>query len=171
MQALYRLLSALLLCACSAEKSPPQTVNEDTYFPISIGKTTPELQLALTEAEWSRGLMHRDELPEDHGMLFLFKQSGRRSFWMRNTSIPLDLAYFDATGTLLEIHSLYPYDENSVYSYSEEVLIAVEMNQGWFSGKAIRPGAKLDLKALAEAVTRRGYSIVSYPLERNVTTD
>lgn len=171
MQALYRLLSALLLCACTSEEPSFRTVTKDTYFSIPIGEAKPELQLALTEMELSRGLMHRDKLSENHGMLFLFKQPGKRSFWMRNTRIPLDLAYFDARGVLLEIHSLYPYDENSVYSYSDKVLIAVEMNQGWFSSKNIQPGAKLDLKALSKAVVSRGYPALTYPLEPEVASN
>ena len=168
-KAFHHLLLLSILCACSPEKTSVETFTENIYFAIPIDKAKPELQLALTESECSRGLMYRDELAENHGMLFLFKQPGKRSFWMRNTEIPLDLAYFDARGRLLEIHSLYPYDENSVYSYSKEVLIAVEMNQGWFSSKNIQPGAKLDLKALKQAVTRRGYSISDYALE--ITTD
>ncbi len=166
MQAFYRLLSALLLCACTPEKSSFREVSADTYFPISIGDANPELQLALTEMEQSWGLMHRDELAENHGMLFLFKQPGKRSFWMRNTPIPLDLAYFDTRGVLMEIHSLYPYDENSVYSYSGEVLIAVEMNRGWFSKNNIQPGAKLDLEALTEAVIHRGYPYLTRIINR-----
>ena len=109
--------------------------------------------------------MYRSELPKNHGMLFLFERPGKRSFWMRNTQIPLDLAYFDSQGTLLEIHPLYPYDENAVHSHSDEVLIAVEMNQDWFSDNNIQPGAKLDLEALNLAVIRRGYSPSSYSLE------
>lgn len=168
MQAFYHFLPILLflLCACNAEKKPAEPVPQDTYFPISIGETTPELQLALTNNERGKGLMYRDELAENHGMLFLFDQPGQRSFWMRNTKIPLDLAYFDAQGTLLEIHPLYPLNENSVPSYSNEVLIAVEMNQGWFASKGIQPGAKLDLQALQQAVTRRGLKGLKLSIER-----
>lgn len=167
MQALYRLLLVLLFCGCTPEAASSKTASSDTFFPISINGVTLQLQLALNQSEWSKGLMNREKLMEDHGMLFLFKAPERRSFWMRNTGIPLDLAYFDAHGRLLEIHSLYPYDENSVYSHSKEVLIAVEMNQGWFSRKAIQPGAKLDMEALRQAVVSRGYSSSDYSLEAN----
>ncbi|MGK0176718.1 MAG: uncharacterized membrane protein (UPF0127 family) [Zhongshania aliphaticivorans] len=165
MQALYPLISVLLLCACTPEKAPVKPVASDIYFSIPIDGNTPKLQLALTESERNRGLMYRGTLVENHGMLFLFEKPGRRSFWMRNTQIPLDLAYFDAQGELLEIHSLFPYDENTVYSYSEEVLIAVEMNQGWFLRKNIQPGAQLDMEALKQAIDSRGHSISNYSLE------
>lgn len=165
-QALYCLLPLLLVCACSSEKQPiAVNANSSSYFPISIAGHTLELQLALTDSERSKGLMFREKLDEDSGMLFLFEASGRRSFWMRNTGISLDLAYFDTGGKLLEIHSLYPYNENLVQSQSADVLIAVETNQGWFARNGIEPGAKLDLKELKEAVIQRGYSISKYSIE------
>ena len=165
MQALYRLLSVILLCACTPEENSISTATSDTYFSIPIADVELKLQLAIIESERSRGLMYRSTLPENHGMLFLFEKPGKHSFWMRNTQISLDLAYFDAQGKLLEVHSLYPYDENAVYPYSDDVLIAVEMNQGWFSRKNIRPGAKLNLKALAQAMASRGHSPSDFPLE------
>ena len=164
MQALYSLALVCILCACAPEKTSPETVAGSAYFPISINDAPLKLQLALTRSEHAKGLMYRDALAEDHGMLFLFKRPERRSFWMRNTQIPLDLAYFDSAGTLLEVHPLYPYDENSVYSYSHDVLIAIETNQGWFSQKNIRPGAQLDLTALKQAVYHRGYHASDYSL-------
>lgn len=160
------LVSLLILGACTQEETPIKDVSaSDTYFPISIDDVPLRLQLALTPNEQSKGLMHRDSLPEDHGMLFLFKQPGQRSFWMRNTRIPLDLSYFDASGRLLEIHSLYPYNENAVHSHSQQVIIAVETNQGWFQRKQIQPGAQLDLNALKQALKYRGHSPLDYPLE------
>jgi uncharacterized membrane protein (UPF0127 family) len=98
-------------------------------------------------------------------MLFLFKQPEQRSFWMRNTRIPLDIAYFDANGRLLEIHALYPYNENPVPSRSQNVLIAIETNRGWFARNNILPGAQLNLKALLDAISRRGQSPANYPIQ------
>jgi len=163
MQVLYPLTLLILLCACVPADTPPEKVSSDTYFPMSLDGTQLELQLALTESERNRGLMYRDRLPEDHGMLFLYKTPGTRSFWMRNTKIPLDLAYFDSQGVLLEIRPLYPYNENPVVSYSKEVLIAIEMNQGWFSQKNITPGTRLDLDALKAAISKRGFPVDEYP--------
>lgn len=104
-------------------------------------------------------------MEKDHGMLFLFEEAGPRSFWMRNTRIPLDIGYFDAAGTLLEIHSLYPYDETPVKSYSQNVLIAVEMNRGWFASHNIKPSAKINMTHLDEALKQRGISIHSFPTQ------
>ena len=132
-------------------------VNELTYFPISIGGHEIQLQLALSTAEQKKGLMYREKLPEDHGMLFLFEYPDQRSFWMRNTSIPLDIAYFDENGLLKEIHPLYPFDETSVVSRSHEILIAVETNQEWFAQKCIKSGALIDLEALNSALKSRNH--------------
>jgi uncharacterized membrane protein (UPF0127 family) len=164
-RSLFTLATLLLLCACAPKAPKAETATVDTYFPISVGSIPLQLQLALTQGEQSKGLMHRDSMPEDHGMLFLFNQPEPRSFWMRNTRIPLDLGYFDASGRLLEIHALYPYDENGVPSRSQKVLIAVETNRGWFARNHIKPGAQLDLEALTQAISRRGKSSASYPIQ------
>ena len=132
-------------------------VNGQTYFPISIDGHELLLQLALSNAEQKKGLMYREKLPEDHGMLFLFDYPDQRSFWMRNTSIPLDIAYFDASGRLKEIHPLYPFDETSVLSRCHEILIAIETNQDWFAKKGIKTGALIDLKALNSALKLRNH--------------
>ena len=132
-------------------------INSRTYFPISIGGHELQLQLALSPSEKKKGLMHRDSLAKDHGMLFLFDYPNQVSFWMRNTRIPLDIAYFDASGRLKEVHPLYPFDETSVMSSSREILIAVETNQKWFAQKSIRAGALIDMAALNAALSRRNY--------------
>ena len=169
MKPLYRLLFTfgffLLLIACAPQEPIGAPESSDTYFPISIDGTPLQLQLALTQSEQNKGLMHRESMPTDHGMLFLFKQPGPRSFWMRNTRIPLDIGYFDASGRLLEIHALYPYDENGVPSRNQQVLIAIETNRGWFARNNIVAGAQIDLKALAKAVSRRGKSLNSHPIQ------
>ncbi|CAA6693237.1 MULTISPECIES: DUF192 domain-containing protein [unclassified Lentimonas] len=161
----FTLVLTLLLGACAPKEPTIIPESNDTYFPISIGGAPLQLQLALIQSEQSKGLMHRDSMPKDHGMLFLFQQAGPRAFWMRNTRIPLDIGYFDASGRLLEIHALYPYDENSVPSRSQEVLIAVETNRGWFARNNITPGAQIDLKALTQAIKRRGQSPANFQLQ------
>ena len=161
----FTLVLSLLLTACAPQEPTAAPEPSDTYFPISIGDAPLQLQLALIQSEQSKGLMHRDSMPKDHGMLFLFKQAGPRAFWMRNTRIPLDIGYFDAAGRLLEIHSLYPYDENSVPSRSQEVLIAVETNRGWFARNKIIPGAQIDLEALTQAIQRRGTSPTNFQFQ------
>ena len=161
----FTLVLTLLLGACAPQEPTAVAEPSDTYFPISIGGAPLQLQLALIQSEQSKGLMHRDSMPTDHGMLFLFKQAKPQAFWMRNTRIPLDIGYFDASGRLLETHALYPYDENSVPSRSQKVLIAVETNRGWFARNNITPGAQINLEALTHAIQRRGKSPTTFQLQ------
>ncbi|MBI2497528.1 MAG: DUF192 domain-containing protein [Opitutae bacterium] len=75
---------------------------------------------------------------------------------MRNTTLPLDIGYFDATGELKEIYPMYPLDEKPVNSRSRSIQFCLEMNQGWYQRHDVRPGARLDLKAVAAALRARG---------------
>lgn len=141
-------LVGLASVACQPTRAPHEPVNSQTYFPISIGGSELQLQIALKSAEQQKGLMHRKSLDKDHGMLFLFDRPDKRGFWMRNTRIPLDIGYFDASGQLLEVHKLFPYDETSVNSRSREVLIAIETNRGWYAANGIQVGDRIDMISL-----------------------
>lgn len=92
----------------------------------------------------ARGLMFREELAEDAGMLFVFPAPRKASFYMKNTRIPLSIAYILADGTIAEIHDMEPLNESPVPSRSDQILYALEMNQGWFEQHAIEPGAKIE---------------------------
>ena len=138
--------------ACQPVDAPVEPVGSQTYFPISVGGSELQLQLALKPAEQQKGLMYRESLDNDHGMLFLFDRPDKRGFWMRNTRIPLDIGYFDSSGQLLEIHKLFPYDETAVNSRSREVLIAVETNRGWYAANGIQVGDRIDMSSLAFAL-------------------
>lgn len=100
--------------------------------------------------------MHRESMEPNQGMLFVFESAGKQRFWMKNTLIPLSVAFFNAEGTLLEIHALYPQDQNPVESHADTIVMALEMNQGWFKKHDLSPGAKLDKKQLDEAFLIRG---------------
>ena len=90
------------------------------------------------------GLMNRDHLPKDQGMLFVFDEAERRSFWMKNTRIPLSIAYFDKGRVLREIIDMRPDPitaiQNKTYPSHTEAQYALEMNIGWFERNKIRPG-------------------------------
>ena len=161
----FNILAAFLLTAtlvgCQPAEEALEPAGSQTYFPISIDGKPLYLQLALTQPEQQKGLMFRDSMEADHGMLFLFDRPERRAFWMRNTRIPLDLGYFDASGRLLEVRKLFPFNENTVPSASNRVLIAVETNRGWFAANGVEPGARIDIEALQTALARRGHSNAS----------
>ena len=103
-----------------------------------------------------KGLMFRQAMGEAEGMLFVFTAPQQQSFWMRNTTLPLDIGFFDPAGELKEIYPMYPLDERLVKSRNRNIQFCLEMNQGWFKRNDVKPGAKLDLKAVAEALKARG---------------
>ena len=102
------------------------------------------MELAIDPATQAKGLMYRDSLPENQGMLFVFDRPKQMSFWMRNTHIPLDIGYFTADGVLREIYPLYPHDETSRRSIRSDLLFALEVNQGWYEKQGVKPGDKFD---------------------------
>ena len=102
-----------------------------------------QTEIADTQAEQQRGLMERTELAEDAGMLFVFPREAPRSFWMRNTLIPLSIAYIDSDGRIVDIKDMQPLDETSVPS-AEPAQYALEVNQGFFEARGIEVGNTLE---------------------------
>jgi uncharacterized protein len=159
---------SLGLVACAKEKAAaasmagatsgtgaPKTVAD--FFPIKVGNKIVRMQLAVRPAEMQRGLMERRDLARDDGMIFIYEKPQQMGFWMRNTPTPLDIGFFSTSGVLEEIYPLHPFDETTVASRSDHLQFALEMNQGWFRENAVKPGAQLDLKALADALKARGF--------------
>lgn len=153
-------LGAFTACGGKSEDhGPPKTA--DDYFPIKIGDQVVKMQIAALPAEQQRGLMFRKAMGRDEGMLFVFASAQPMAFWMRNTTLPLDIGYIDSNGVLREIYPLYPLDERSVSSRGRDMQFALEMNQGWFKDRGVKPGAKLDLKAVRDALKARGLDPVA----------
>ncbi|MFT0531390.1 DUF192 domain-containing protein [Castellaniella hirudinis] len=123
------------LWAVQAGAQPPQAR-------LTIGAHTIQAELADTPATLSRGLMHRDHLPADAGMLFLFDQPDIRCFWMKNTRIPLSIAFIDPQGRIVSIQDMQPQSLDTHCS-PEAVGAALEMNQGWFRRAGIRAGDRV----------------------------
>ena len=86
--------------------APPERPH---YWPVAIKDFVfPQLELALTEDEHARGLMQRQEIPEDGGMIFVFDDDKERSFWMKNTLVELDILYLDQHGRIVSMHTMPP---------------------------------------------------------------
>ncbi len=159
MRPAWSLLSVvLLLTACggshAAKEAGPKSV--DDRFAIKMGSQTVRMQIAALPAELQKGLMFRQTMGEDEGMLFVFTSAQQQGFWMRNTTLPLDIGYFSPSGELKEIYPMYPLDERPVTSRGRDIQFCLEMNQGWFKRHDVKPGDKLDLKAVAAALKERG---------------
>jgi uncharacterized membrane protein (UPF0127 family) len=106
---------------------------------LTIGKHKLVAEVATTPDQRSTGLMYRFSLRPDHGMLFVFERPERLSFWMRNTFIPLSIAFIGADGRIVNIEDMVPQTETSHWSRGP-ALYALEMRKGWFAERGIREG-------------------------------
>ena len=101
-----------------------------------------DLEIPSTPEAFSAGLMFRESLGKDSGMLFVFKEAGEKSFHMTNTTIPLDIAFINEDGIIESIKELKPLDETHIFS-DAKVLYAIEVNRGWFTENNVRVGDKV----------------------------
>ena len=109
---------------------------------LTAGMHVITAEVANTDRTRMIGLMHRDRLAPNHGMLFVFDGKSQQCFWMRNTRLPLTIAFIDDDGTLLQLENMAPQTEDSHCS-ERPVRYALEMEQGWFAKRGIAPGIKL----------------------------
>lgn len=100
------------------------------------------VELALSPAQRQQGLMHRTELPDGQGMLFVFDRDQILSFWMMNTLVPLSIAYIASDGRIVEIFDMEPLNLNPVSS-SRSVRYALEVPQNWFQRAGLAPGDRV----------------------------
>jgi uncharacterized membrane protein (UPF0127 family) len=103
------------------------------------GRPRLALELATTPEQHERGLMFRESMPADHGMLFVFDRQSNAAFWMRNTLIPLSVAYIDADGTILDIQDMQPQTDDS-HPPARPYWYALEVNQGWYANNGVGVG-------------------------------
>jgi uncharacterized protein len=99
-------------------------------------------ELAATPQQREIGLMFRKELGANDGMLFVFERASKQCFWMRNTLIPLSVAFVADDGSVVNIEAMKPQTDNEHCS-SWPVRFVLEMNDGWFAKRGIKPGTKL----------------------------
>jgi uncharacterized protein len=116
-----------------------KTIETLPTIELRIGKETLLVEVADDPHERRLGLMYRKELPEDHGMIFIYQSEEIRGFWMKNTYIPLSIAYVDKNGKILHIVDMQPEDHTSVSSLLP-AQYALEVNQGWFEEHDITVG-------------------------------
>tara|TARA_B100000497_G_scaffold25254_1_gene29753 strand:- start:1645 stop:2073 length:429 start_codon:yes stop_codon:yes gene_type:complete len=108
----------------------------------SVSKSL-DVEVANSDTKRQQGLMYRKDLAKDRGMLFLWPQSNTKCMWMKNTSLPLSVAYLSSDGVIQEIYNMIPFSEDSVCS-ANSTRIALEVNAGWFEENGIAVGDKLD---------------------------
>jgi uncharacterized membrane protein (UPF0127 family) len=130
------LLAVLGLGACGGDDGPVATIDTGER------QVHVDLELAETREERRVGLSSRESLPADAGMLFVFDEDHRGSFWMKDTLIPLSIAFLDARGVILEILDMEPCAADPCPTYDPDVAYrsALEVNQGSFSTWGVEPG-------------------------------
>jgi len=111
------------------------------------GKVTVKAEIAVTDAQRQQGLMYRKTLKDGEGMLFVFQNDQILSFWMKNTLVPLSIAYIAYDGRILEIYDMQPGNLDPVRS-SRSVRYALEVPQGWFSRAGLGVGDRLEIQGL-----------------------
>jgi len=126
-------------CAYGRLETANIRIERGAEQPLSI-----RAELARSVEERQQGLMHRKKLADGAGMLFIFDRDQVLSFWMKNTYVPLSIAFIAADGRIVEIKDMQPLDLNTVSS-SRSVRYALEVPQGWFGRANINPGDRLVL--------------------------
>ncbi len=134
------LLLALTLSALASAQTEPQPRLDS--ITLHAGMHNIRAEVARTPTQIMTGLMLRKEMAAHEGMLFVFDQPGPRCFWMKNTLLPLTLAYIADDGAIVDLIDMQPLSEASHCS-SQPVRYVLEMNQGWFDKRGIKPGFKL----------------------------
>ena len=111
---------------------------------IQINHKILDVEIADTPAKWEKGLMNRKNVPEGTGMLFVYPNARNLSFWMKNTLIPLSIAFFDDQKAVINILDMDPPTDQTLTNYRSlaPALYALEVPQGWFEKHGIKRGAK-----------------------------
>jgi hypothetical protein len=124
------LLISLFACAAAAGKT----------IPLELGGETLHVELAITDAEQVRGLMYRKSMPEDAGMLFVYDTPTQVSYWMKNTYIPLSIAFLDSDKRVINMADMAPNNDVRTYPSRGPCRYVLEVNQGWFARHGVKEG-------------------------------
>jgi uncharacterized protein len=135
----FALLLALLTTAAPAQDRPQLDL---PVVQLQAGMHNIRAQVARSVNERATGLMHRREMPQHEGMLFIFEQPSQQCFWMKNTLLPLSIAFVADDGTVVNIRDMQPQSLDSHCS-DKPVRYVLEMNQGWFAKRGVKAGFKL----------------------------
>lgn len=128
------LLGAVLAATAHAQGLP--------MMELTAGFYRIEAEVAANNPDRMRGLMHRRAMPQQRGMLFVFPNSAPHCFWMKNTLIPLSIAFLDAGGRILNIEEMQPQTEDN-HCAAQPARYALEMNAGWFAQRGLKPGDQI----------------------------
>lgn len=129
-----RLMILLFVCLPAYAQMP--------RMELTAGFYRIDAEVAADQANRMQGLMHRRSMPAGQGMLFVFTQAERHCMWMRNTFLPLSVAFLDEQGKILNIENMQPQTETN-HCAAAPARYALEMNLDWFSGKGLKAGQRI----------------------------
>ena len=133
-----RFLFALSLAAAPALAQQPQL----PVVQLNAGMYLIRAEVAADYGSRMTGLMHRPSMQSNAGMLFIFDDNERQCMWMKNTLIPLSVAFIDEHGTVINVEDMAPQTEDS-HCALRPSRYALEMNRGWFAARGIKPGSRI----------------------------
>lgn len=126
----------------AASLALPAAAGDFPQMELSAGFYRIEAEVAFNQPMRMQGLMQRQGMAANHGMLFVFPQRARHCMWMKNTLLPLSVAFLDDEGRILNIEEMEPQTENN-HCAAQPARFALEMNRGWFAARGLAPGARI----------------------------
>ena len=160
------LLNFILGCKENSQSIKGEKIpqNKSELYDLNFSGVSLKVEVAALTEERELGLMFRNSLKENEGMLFVFKEGSGQRFWMKNTRIPLDIGYLSTSGVLLEVHKAKPYDLSGVPSRSQDIKFVLELNAGGYKKLGIKIGSRISLKVISDLLIQRGIDPSMYNL-------
>ena len=147
----FLILPIIVLGACTLWSCRSRC--EGWPYAVTLGDTCINVEVARTEAERNHGLMFRGELGENWGMLFVYDREEPLSFWMKNTKIPLSIAFIDRTLVVRDIQDMQPMSEET-HTAKAPVMYALEVNRGWFAKHGVTAGTQVKFSPKLQELIR-----------------
>jgi uncharacterized membrane protein (UPF0127 family) len=137
-----RLAAAAVVTALAFQAPGAAWADPLLTYPLKIKGHAIRVEVANTEDTRRTGLMFRDALPENQGMLFVYETEGRHAMWMKNTLIPLSVAFIDRSGRIINIEDMQPQTEDA-HGAQASAAFSLEANRGWFTKRGIKAGDRV----------------------------
>ena len=151
MQMFWKFSFLFFFLLTSFPQEPWAQEGKGSLLLLTIKGKTIKVEVARTGKEQERGLMFRERMGKDEGMLFVYEREERLSFWMKNTRLPLSIAFMDKGGRIVDIQDMEPFSLET-HTSAHPARYALEMNRGWFAREGIKVG---DLVKIPPTVHRK----------------
>lgn len=136
--------TSVAVLACTGMSQAQAQAQPGKNLQLSAGMHLIQAEVAATEEQREQGLMYREKMPVNAGMLFVFGAPATQCMWMKNTPLPLSVAFIDASGKIINIEDMQPHTLDShCSSKTLPVRYALEMHLGWFKQRNIKPGMNI----------------------------